>query len=397
MPRFADIKGHARTHELLRLAVERDRLPHAYLFCGRKGVGKTETAFALGQYLNCEHPDAGDACGSCRSCRRFGRLQHPDLHWIFPMPGSTRGQRLKGAERAAHVQKTIRDRLASGIHRLSYPGAAFIAIGRDEETRVGSVGDLRRQAGLAPVEARIKVFVVTEAERMTREAANSLLKVLEEPPPDNLLILTTGRRGELPDTIVSRCHGVRFGDLGQELIVKLLMEKGGVVDAKGHRTPPSRDEAAIAASLAAGSLIQAAALLEEDVASVRDEALAFLTRAPGDPGLHEAMARLDEMLGDKSTPKGSRDRRVIELVLSIGVLWLGDLLRAATGSGLSLANRDREKEIRRQARRLSVTEIRKRMEVLDEARAALRGNVYRPLVLYPLVHGWAGAGGRYGS
>jgi DNA polymerase-3 subunit delta' len=236
------------------------------------------------------------------------------------------------------------------------------------------------------------VFVVTEAERMTREAANSLLKILEEPPPDNLLVLTTERPGDLLDTIVSRCQAVRFDALSEERIVALLRERGGPVDKKGNRTPPTPEAAAIAAALAGGSLTVAAGLIEEDVAAIRDEALAFLTQIPGDPGLHRAVANLDDLLGSSSPKTGKGDRRVIELVVDIGMLWLTDLLRAATGSDLPPVNRDRADAIRKEASRITVSEIRRRMEVLEKARAALRGNVYRPLVLYPLVHALAGDG-----
>jgi DNA polymerase-3 subunit delta' len=392
MPCFSDIRGQERAHDLIRRAVQRDRLPHAYLFHGRKGVGKTTSAFALAQFLNCENRGAGDACGACRSCRRFHGLKHPDLHWIFPMPGSSQGQKLKGEQRARHLQETVAERLASGIHRLTYPGAASIAIGRDDDTRLGSVGELRRQAGFAPMEAETKVFVVTEAERMTREAANSLLKVLEEPPPHNLLVLTTERPGDLPDTIVSRCQAVRFDALAEERIVSLLMERGGPVDKKGNRTPPEEGAAVIAAALAGGSLTAAAGLIEEDVAAIRDEALRFLSQVPGDPGLHEAVATLDALMGSGSPKTGKGDRRVIELVVDIGILWLTDLLHAAAGSDLPPVNRDREAQIRKEAAQVTVDGIRRRLEVLEGARAALRGNVYRPLVLYPLVHGLAAAG-----
>lgn len=354
-------------------------------------MGKTTTAFALAQFVNCEQPTPEDACGECRSCRRYGRLQHPDLHWIFPMPGSSGGQKLKGADRAGHVQKTMAARQGPGIHVLSYPGPASIAIGRDEDTRVGSVGELRREAGYAPMEAKVKVFVVTEADRMTREAANSLLKVLEEPPPQNLLILTAERPGELLDTIVSRCHSLRFDNLPEETVTRLLLERGGTWDRKGKHTPPTENAAALAAALAGGSLSRGAELVQEDVVALRDEAMAFLDLKPGNPDLYDAVAHLDQILGDTGGTKTQADRRAIEAVVDFGMLWLGDLLRVSTGSDVPLANRDREADLRAQAGSIPIHEILRRTEVLAEARAALRGNVYRPLVLFPMLHGLAKA------
>ena len=387
MPQFSDIRDQDHAHELLRLAAAKNRLPHAAIFYGQKGVGKTTTAFALAQFLNCEQPSVSDSCSDCRSCRRFARLAHPDLHWIFPMAGSE-----KGDKRIEHIRDTVKRRVAPGIHGLSYPGAASIAIGRDDDTRAGSVGELRRQAGYRPVEAKVKVFVISQAERMTREAANSLLKVLEEPPPNNLVILTAERKGELLDTIVSRCQSVRFRDLSETQIADLLVERGGEWDEKGTHTPVPREAAVLAAALAGGSLTRAQDLVVNDVVEIRNEALRFLSLRPGDPDFHKAVADLDKNLGfvsgEDGKPKGLKsDRRSIELVLDFGILWLGDLLRAATGSSLPLINQDRKAEIQEQAARFSVEEIRRRSTVLDDARSALRGNVYRPLVLYPLLHG----------
>jgi DNA polymerase-3 subunit delta' len=395
MPGFSDVRGQDRAHDLLRQSASRGRLPHAFLFHGTRGIGKASTAFALARFLLCTDRGASDrdSCGACRNCRRAERLEHPDVHWLFPVPG---GQKQKGGKREEHLRSVMDERLAPGIHALTYPGAASIAIGRDEETRSGSIAELRREASLVPVEAPVKVFVVSDAERMTREAANSLLKVLEEPPPRNLFVLATSRPGELPDTILSRCQTVRFRDLSEAEIVDLLLERGGWSRRKGSRkdkpaydrTPPDRSAAVLGAALAQGSLTRAAQLVEEDVVKLRDEALAFLRLRPGDPRLHVGVEELDRRMGTGDKDDGP-DRRSIERVIDFGLLWIQDVLRAATGSDLPFANRDKEAEIRRSAQALGLAEIRRRVDVLENARAALHGNVYRPLVLYPLLHSLA--------
>ncbi len=382
MPRFADIRGQDRAHDLLRRAAGRGRLPHAYLFHGTKGVGKTSTAFALAQFVNCAAPAGPEPCGQCPSCRKYNHLHHPDFHWIFPMAGSAGGKRLKGDARAEHVKRTREERLTPGIHGLSYTGSAGIAIGRDEDTMVGSVGELRREAGYAPVESRVKVFVITEAERMTQEASNSLLKVLEEPPPDNLLVLTTDRPSGLLDTIISRCQSVRFRDLSEEEIVGLLKERVRILrDPRKKKTsesdPPSDEAAALAAALAGGSLTRAADLVTEDIVRDRDDAVGFLGLEPGDPRIHEKVSELN----------AAKDRRLISRLIEFGLLWQGDLLRAATGAPVSLANRDREAQVRGQAAAAGIEEIRRRTRALEEAKRALEGNGFVPLVLYALVHG----------
>jgi DNA polymerase-3 subunit delta' len=380
MPRFADIRGQDEAHALLRLAVARERLPHAVLFHGTRGIGKTSTAFALAQFLNCAAPTETDSCGVCASCRKIDRLHHPDVHWIFPMAGS-----LKGEQRGAHIRATIEARLEPGIHALTYKESASIAIGRDQDLRTGSVGEVRFQAGITPVEAQVKVFVVSDAERMTAEAANSLLKVLEEPPPHNLIVLTAQRPSALLKTIVSRCQSVRFRDLREDEVAEMLMERVRipVLVPKGEPpvppAPPSLAHAALAAALSRGSAANAAALLDEetDVVSLRDRAVAFLAFPPGDPRLHDAVDAIAAM----------GDRSAVARFLDFGALWLGDLLRIATGSEVPIANRDREDAVRREAVGMTVTEIRRRARLLDEARRAMEGNVYMRLVLYGLIEG----------
>jgi DNA polymerase-3 subunit delta' len=410
MPRFTDIQGQDTAHDIVRRAVSRDRLPHAYLFEGTQGVGKTTTALALAQFLNCASPTEDDSCGECRSCRMIDRLQHPDVHWIFPMPGSEKGKKLRALERIDHMSEVREKRLAPDledqprrIHGLSYAGVASIAIGGDEDTRPGSIAELRHQATYAPAEGRIKVFIITEAERMKREAANSLLKILEEPPPNNLLVLTTHRPGDLLDTIASRCQAVRFRDLTEEEIVHLLAERGGwhfESPSKGKRRewlrrPPGSKDALLAAALSRGSLTRAGTLAHEKLRAWRDTAIEFLSLEPGDPRLHQMIKDLDKDIAFEQTRDASaaeNDRRVIELVLDLGLLWYGDVLRASTGSGVPLVNRDRERDVRSAAAHLPVGEIRRRVTLIENARTGLRGNVYRILVLYPLIMNLNGSG-----
>jgi DNA polymerase III subunit delta' len=163
------IEGQPRAVELLRRALAGGRLAHAYAFVGPLSSGRMTTALAFAQALLCP----ADGCGKCRACALVVARQHPDLHVILPTPPETNPR-----------------------------GARSI--------RIGAVRELERQAALAPAQARRKVFVLDEAERMTGEAPQAFLKTLEEPPDRTVIMLVLPGVRALPATVLSRCQIVRF-------------------------------------------------------------------------------------------------------------------------------------------------------------------------------------------
>jgi len=395
MPRFADVLEQERVHELLRGAASRGRLPHAYLFHGSPGVGKTTTAFALAQYVNCLDPGPEEACGVCGSCFKFLHLNHPDLHWIFPMPG-----KIKGGKRVEEITAARAARSGKDIHRVEYPEAASIPIGRDSETRPGSVFELRHEAGMSASEGKFKVFVVSDADKMRQEAANSLLKVLEEPEPENLLVLCTSNPGAMLDTIVSRCQAVRFRDLTEETIRAQITARTGI----------DGPAAALAAALAQGSLTRARSLIQYEIdlrdavekherAKERAKEGKGKKKALDEPDLPlDLLAQRDlavaflEWPADSSELRAyidhvgrSRNRSAVRRMIEMAQLWLADLLRVNTGADLPLANADRAKDLRKQAAGLDPRGIARRSRALEQARIAMEGNGYLPLVLHELA------------
>jgi DNA polymerase III delta' subunit len=162
------LAGQDRVAALLRAAIERGRVPHAYLFSGPPGAPLGDTALALACALNC-HVSPGDGCGDCEICTRIIGGIHPD------------------------VVTLVRE------------GAAQIV--PIESVRAQVIGRI----GLPPHEADVRVFIVEEATAMAPPAANALLKTLEEPPPRTLFVLCTTAPEQLLPTIRSRCQRVRFG------------------------------------------------------------------------------------------------------------------------------------------------------------------------------------------
>jgi len=183
---FHRIIGQDLAIRQLRQGLLKKRVSHAYLFAGPDGVGKQTTALALAAALNCAKQNEGDACSVCRNCLRLMAGNYPDFCNLKPQGSTIKIEQIRGIQA-----------------RLS----------------------------LTSFEGNFRVIVLDEADKMTDEAANSLLKLLEEPPQSTVFILLTAMPAAILPTILSRCVEVRFLSLLPATIKKLLLEQGLTDDA----------------------------------------------------------------------------------------------------------------------------------------------------------------------
>ena len=212
--------GHSTLRARLGEAAERGTLPASLLFAGGRGVGKQRLALWLGQLLLCTASAGERPCGSCQSCRYAADLAHPDLHWIYPRP------RLKAGN--ADPDDVREDFAEATAERVKEKGL-YAPTSGTEGIFVATVRAVVHAAALSPALGRRKVFVVGEAERMVpqgdaAEAANAFLKLLEEPPVDTTIILTSSEPGALLPTIRSRVVTVRVAPLPDDDVRAFLAD-----------------------------------------------------------------------------------------------------------------------------------------------------------------------------
>lgn len=247
---FRDIIGQEEVKQQLRQAVRDGRIPHAQLFTGISGVGKLPLALAYAQYIACPNRTDEDSCGTCPTCLQYQKLQHPDLHFAFPI--------VKGD--AGDVCDDFMDKFRSMI--LSQPyfdiddWYRYLGV----ETKQGMIyekesGEILRKLSLKSFGDGYKVMIIWLPEKMHVACANKLLKLLEEPPMKTVFLLVSEQPELLLTTIVSRTQEVRVPRLTEAEIAEVLLRDHSNV---------SPSLAADIAHMSSGSYLTALKVVDEN-------------------------------------------------------------------------------------------------------------------------------------
>ncbi len=247
--RFSEVPGQDSVRKRLLQAVQQGRLAHALLFSGPEGCGHLAMALALAQYLACEKPDQKDSCGKCAACVKIRNIAHPDLHFSFPTAVVK-----KKKPRSREFMTEWRDAVTSN----PFLGLAdwYEIMGIENKQGFISVEEsaaIQQALLLKAYESRYKVMIIWQAEKLRNDAANKLLKIIEEPPDHTLFLLVTERPDDLPATLLSRTQLVRFNRIPDDVIQQELMRQGADEDAARRF-----------AGLAEGNLNQALSFIRHD-------------------------------------------------------------------------------------------------------------------------------------
>lgn len=327
--RFSQILGQEKAKKIVAQAILNKRVPHAYLFTGIPGVGKTTLGIAITASLNCRARKGVEACGECRSCRQIMNGNFPELFVIRPEGDSIKISQIREAQ-----------------------------------------DDMR----FAPMGNGYRVIILDQADTMTDEAANAFLKTLEEPPKGNLLILNAVEPANLLPTIVSRCQKVPFAPLPVGTIAEYLTARIGVDEKR----------ATVLARLAEGSLGKAIAMADSDFLERRET---WLKKVMQIPELDEAQA-IDmalELTGEKSA--GAHQGAKYEIgglldLLGVLAIWYRDLLLLKRqGVETLVVNVDFLEELKKFARKFKLLQLYDSLLVLDQAQRDIRMRRNKALVL----------------
>lgn len=250
---FQEIIGLDETKKILTQAVHNQHLAHAQLFLGLEGSANLAMALAFAQYLHCENPSPQDSCGRCASCRKYEKLIHPDLHIVFPV---TTNKQVSSKPLSQDFIVDWRKKVLSNPYLTLSDWLAEI----EAESKQGNISvEESRQViqtlALKTYEGEFKILLMWLPEMMNIQAANALLKILEEPPPKTIFLLVSNDIKSLLTTILSRVQLVQIPGFTDAQIQLYLQDKLSI----------SAEKAKDLAYLADGNLNQALKLASENI------------------------------------------------------------------------------------------------------------------------------------
>ena len=313
---FGEVRGHDLQIGMLARTIRNGRVPSAYLFAGLEGIGKRLTAESVSQALNCrERP--GEGCGACSTCKKITRHIHPDC-------------------------------ISLEVH--------------GDSIKIDQIRDIQKRILFHPFEGNKKVVIIDDAEKMTPQASNCLLKSLEESLPDTLFILISSEMSALLPTIISRCQVIRFAPLPAQLI-RLMVEE---------RVTDNTREVDLIVSLCGGSAGRAFAMVDCGVLTDRKNLFDSVKRLP-QGGLSSIIDVADELASMKEAVADK-----LELLKT----WYHDLMVFQVKElKTRVVNSDLLGEIEKESGTFSLQELFTKWDAVKEAQLLLKRNANPQLIM----------------
>ncbi|MCS3863356.1 DNA polymerase-3 subunit delta' [Salinibacter ruber] len=371
---WSSVLDQERVVQTLRRALTQERVAHAYLLHGPDGVGKRAVAYEMARALQCPE-QADEACDACPTCRKTRRMVHPDVHVNLPHPWSQEKDR--DEEDMGKRIRRLGDNPYAAIDYVRRPSLADPSETSNQQVyyRIDQVRqDIIQPMSLARGEGAYKVNVLIDAEKMREEAANTFLKLLEEPPPQTVFLLTTNRPEQLLPTILSRCQQLRFDPLLPETIEQALVDRENMAP----------DEASMLSRMADGSYSRALELAENDALMTSRELVLDYFRA----AYTQKVESLDSCIQELKSQGRERVKSVLRLMLR----WMRDLLLYRTmGEEAPLVNVDQKEAVARFCNNLPDADLEGMVTLVEEAMELAERNVRVALVLTALAQGLARA------
>lgn len=224
--KFAEIIGYPAIKEQLVRSVRQNRISHSQLFLGPEGSASMALALAYAQYISCENRGPDDSCGQCKSCKKYQKLIHPDLHFVYPV---IKVPRLTNPVSSDYITEWRRFLLQSPFQDLNNWLAAMGAENQQAGIFAQESSEIIRKLNLKTFESAYKIMIIWYPEKMNASASNKLLKIIEEPPEKTVFLLVGQNMEKILGTILSRSQLLKIPkfktpELSQQLALSYQLE-----------------------------------------------------------------------------------------------------------------------------------------------------------------------------
>ncbi|MHB9030369.1 MAG: DNA polymerase III subunit [Candidatus Latescibacterota bacterium] len=353
---FERVSGQENAKRVLSSMVESERMPHTLLFTGPYGTGKGETAFELARMLLCENGPAS-GCSSCRACVRASRMEHPDLHVLFPFRSKPESKDKENdwlEELFAHRKLLAEESYPTVVYEKGRQIIRFL------------VDEVRERLLESSLEGGRKVCVILGADRLNPTTGNALLKILEEPPEGVHFIMTTERVSSVLPTIVSRASVVRFRRLKASEIAERLERHADI----------SPERRLVCAQLAEGSVKTAKAFAYERKDDQREQSFTLYERS--------ARGGLETAVSNAAPLMWSKELLDAEELITGFALYTRTVLEWKCG--IAPRERSRSETVRALAQSTDLASLRKLSIRLEEGLEMLGRNVNIAFIMTKLLY-----------
>lgn len=365
---WSNIIGQERVKEILKNIFQSGKVSHAYIFYGAEGTGKDAAAVEFAKLLNCDNPVNGnEACDECKNCADISLFRSPLFKFITALPSGKNEtdedisplEKLEKEDFEIYLEE-IDAKICDKYHKISIPKA--------NDIRISSIRQIKREIYLTGRAGKKKVFLISGCDQMNPQSSNSLLKILEEPPKDSILLLTTSRINSLLPTIIGRCQKIRFDNLTKEEILSYIKNKGAV---------KKDSEAEFFAELSDGSITKCNEIIGKDFLELREKVLDLLSAL-----LTNQYLKLGHSI---EFVAGKKDKERVKQFLVLLAVWFRDITSKSHGNDEVIINKDKADRISKFVSNFD-SENYKIINLIEEAIRDIDSNVILDGMLYNLMY-----------
>lgn len=363
---WTNIIGQNRVKEIFSNFYKSGKISHAYILYGNEGTGKDAAAVEFAKLLNCDNRISdSEACDVCKSCIEIDSLKSPMLRFITALPTG----KSDSDDDSNPLEKLDKEDFQIYLSQMELKAEDkyhSITIPRANDIRISSIRQMKREIYMTGRSGKKKVFLISRCDMMNPQSANSLLKILEEPPKDSVIILTTSRLNSLLPTIIGRCQKIRFENIQKKFIVDYLNKKKPEI---------SEDNAAFFADISEGSISRCNHILENNFLDLREKVMDTLVALLTGKNLNLGSS-IDFIIGKK-------DKIRIKNFLLFLIIWFRDIINYENGNTEFIINRDKKERLERFTNNYN-SENYSIIFLIEDAVKDLDNNISPELLLYNL-------------